>query len=129
MVGERRAAHLHVAGGIDADPRRGPTGDRQTELITALEQCARGGQGAVESLRLWQDGRIPAMLRRMLGDPARANHTFDRFVADLAGTSGAEHGWSAANAEDWLFRSRWRSPGCTRWNRWSVRWKRRSRRP
>ena len=39
----------------------------------------------------------------MLGDPARASHTFDRFVADLAGTSGAEHGWGAANAEDWLF--------------------------
>ena len=100
-MGERRAAHLHVAGGTDAG--RGHTGDQQHELIAALEQCTRGGPGAGEALRTWQGGRVPAMLRRMLDDPARASQTFDRLVADLADASASDHGWEAGRADDWLF--------------------------
>lgn len=98
-MGERRAVHLHVAGGTDAGHAR--AGDWQHELIAALEQCARGGPGAGEALRTWQGGCVPAMLRRMLDDPARASQTFDQFVADLADAS--DHGWEAGRADDWLF--------------------------
>jgi hypothetical protein len=103
MMGERRAQHLHVAGGIDTDPARWQQGGGASELIAVLEQCARGEPGAAEALRVWQDGRIPAVLRRMLGDPTLANRTFDRLIADLAGSARVDHGGDARKAEDWLF--------------------------
>ncbi|MFL5334473.1 MAG: hypothetical protein ACJ8H8_15090 [Geminicoccaceae bacterium] len=102
-MGERRAQHLHVAGGIDTDPARWQQRDHTVELIAILGQCSRGEPGAAEALRAWQGGRISAVLRRMLADPALANRTFDRLIADLAGTAGVDHGGDARKAEDWLF--------------------------
>jgi hypothetical protein len=103
-MGEWRAQQLRLAERVDAGPAGPRGGVAAAELLDVLQRCARDEAGGAEALRAWQGGRVPAMLKRILGgDQAKANQAFLRLVGDLAGEAGAVRGLDAARADDWLF--------------------------
>ena len=72
-------------------------------MATILLGCAHGDTAAAHALRGWDDGRVPRMLARSLGEPSQAQAAFERLLADLASESGAFSGGSETAAQDWLF--------------------------
>ncbi len=71
-------------------------------LEAALARCERGESAGMDELRAWQNGRLRAMLARMLVDPDLTARALDRLLADVAHTAGTRRE-SGNGAEDWLF--------------------------
>ena len=87
------------APGVEPRPA-GPAIDPALEA--ALARCERGEAAGMHELRAWQNGRLHAMLTRMLADPDLTARALDRLLADVAQAAGTRRE-SGDGAEDWLF--------------------------
>jgi hypothetical protein len=78
----------------------GPSSDPMLEA--ALARCERGEATGTDELRAWQDGRLHAMLARILGDPDLTARALDRLLVDVRQAAGSRR-IAGDSAEDWLF--------------------------
>jgi hypothetical protein len=76
----READAADQAAGSAAPPA---AGDEAVSIAAALRRCAAGDRGGLDELRTWQDGRLRAVLLRILQDPALTDRVLEAALDDL----------------------------------------------